>query len=153
MIARFERGELGQSMVEFALTLPLLVFTLIGGAELARAYAVQLAVQNGARAGAEGAALDATPTQAEATAWTQQEMSRTPGMDPSNATITVTFTQRDFGSPCTNAGSIAVAGPSSIAVPCYANVRVRYTYHTLIAWPGLPNTFRFDRSTHVRRYQ
>lgn len=140
-------------MVEFALTLPLLVFTLIGGAEMARAYSVQVAVQNGARAGAEGAALDSTPTQAEATAWAQQEMSRTPGLVTGNATITVTFTRADKTSACTSAGSTAVAGPSSIAVPCYANVRVRYTYHTLVPWPGLPNTFRFDRTTTVRRYQ
>ena len=49
---RFVRGDRGQSIVELALALPILVFLLIGGADLARAFAIQIAVQNGARAAA-----------------------------------------------------------------------------------------------------
>ena len=153
MIARFVRGDVGQSMIEFALTLPLLVFSLLGGAEMARAYAIQLAVQNGARAGAEGAALDSTPTSVEATAHAQNEMNRTPGLTATEATITVSFTRSDLTTACSGAASTAVAGTSTIAIPCFANVRVQYTYHTLVPWPGLPNTFYFNRVTHVRRYQ
>lgn len=133
--------------------LPLLAFTALGGADLARIFAFQLAVQNGARAGAEGLALDATPTSTEAITHARQEMDRTPGMNASNATITVTFTKADFTTACTGAASTAVAGTSSVATPCYANVRVQYTASTLTAWPGLPRTFALDRTTHVRRYQ
>src|SRR5438093_12006470 len=53
--------DLGQSMVELALLLPVLVFGLIGGADLARAFALQLSVQNGARAGAEAYAVNQSP--------------------------------------------------------------------------------------------
>src|SRR5439155_726664 len=49
--------DLGQSMVELALLLPVLVFGLICGADLARAYALQLAVQNGGPAGERAQAL------------------------------------------------------------------------------------------------
>ena len=51
-------------MVELALLLPILVFGLIGAADLARAFALQLAIQNGARAGAEAYAINFTPTRA-----------------------------------------------------------------------------------------
>ena len=66
----FVRGDRGQSIVELALALPILVFLLIGGSDLARAFAVQIAVQNGARAGAEASAITFTPTAPEAVAWT-----------------------------------------------------------------------------------
>lgn len=153
VIARLLRSERGQSIVEVALALPLMAFTLLGGADMARAFAIQLAVQNGARAGAEATALDATPTSTEATTHAQQEMDRTPGMSATSATITVTFTKADGTSACTGASSTAVAGTSSISTPCYAKVRVQYSFSTLIAWPGLPRTFSFDRTTFFRRYQ
>ena len=146
-------SERGQSLVETALALPLMTFTLLGGADMARAFAIQLAVQNGARAAAEATALDVTPTSTEAVAHGQQEMDRTPGMSSTSATITVTFTQSNGTSACTGAASTAVVGTSSIATPCYARVRIVYTYSTLVAWPGLPRTFTFDRVTMFRRYQ
>jgi Flp pilus assembly protein TadG len=156
----------GQSLVEVALSLPLMAFTLLGGADMARAFAIQLAVQNGARAAAEAAALDVYRTSGDVAVHAQQEMDRTPGMSVSGtctqsgtvltcggATITVTFTKSNGSSTCTNAASTAVAGSSSIANPCYANIRVQYTFSTLIPWPGLQRSFTFDRSTKFRRYQ
>jgi Flp pilus assembly protein TadG len=139
--------------VETALALPLMAFTLLGGADMARAFAIQLAVQNGARAGAEATALDVTPTSTEATAHAQQEMDRTPGMAATSTTITITFTQANGTTACTGAASTAVAGTSSVATPCYARVRVQYSFSTLVPWPGLPRTFAFDRVTMFRRYQ
>ena len=152
-LQRFLWSERGQSLVETALALPLMAFTLLGGADMARAFAIQLAVQNGARAAAEATALDTTPTSTEATAHAQQEMDRTPGMTATSSTITVTFTQSNGTSACSGAASTAVAGTSTIATPCYARVRVQYTFSTLIAWPGLPSSFTFDRVTMYRRYQ
>lgn len=138
--ARFA-DEAGQSMVELALALPLIVFGLLGGADLARAYALQLAVQNGARAGAEAAAINEAPTETLAVARARLEMSRTPGMDADLANITVTFRQPN-GTGCTN--------PPTAAVPCYATVRVRYTFRTVTPWPLVPNTASFDRTTTMR---
>jgi Flp pilus assembly protein TadG len=165
-IQRFLWSERGQSLVETALALPLMAFTLLGGADMARAFAVQLAVQNGARAAAEAAALDVYRTSSDVAQHAQQEMDRTPGMNVSGtctqsgtvltcggATITVVFTQSNGTSACTNASSTAVAGTSSIATPCYAKIRVQYTFSTLVSWPGLPGSFTFDRITWFRRYQ
>jgi Flp pilus assembly protein TadG len=136
------RDEAGQSLVEFALTLPLLVYTLIGGADLARAYALQLAVQNGARAGAEAAAIDFAPTVSAAQARALDEMARTPGLDTAQAVVSVSFKRADGTTDCVN--------PPTIATPCFATVRVQYTFRTVIPWPLIPNVANFDRTTVMR---
>lgn len=130
-------------MVELALSLPLMAFLLLGGADMARAFAIQLAVQNGARAGAEAAAVDHSPTAAEADARARDEMDRTPGMSSADATVTVTFAQPD-GNTCTD--------PPSVLYPCYATVRIQHTFQTITAWPLIPNAFGFDRSTTMRMF-
>lgn len=129
-------------MVEVALALPLLAYVLLGGADTARAYAVQLAVQNGARAGAEAAAIDFAPTADKAIARARDEMARTPGMDANAATVTAFFKQANGTTDCVN--------PPTVAAPCYATVQVRYTFRTVTPWPLIPNTFTFDRSTTMR---
>lgn len=140
----FAASERAQSVIEVALLLPLLVFVLLGGADLARAFALQLAVQNGARAGAEAAAIDNTPTRSAARDRALDEMGRTPALDPAAATVTVDFKLADGLTDCT-AGAVP-----SVAVPCYAVVRVQYTFRTVTAWPLIPNTATFDRTTTMR---
>jgi Flp pilus assembly protein TadG len=148
----FVRADLGQSIVELALAMPILVYLLVGGADMARAFAVQIAVQNGARAGAEASAISFTPTNAEAVAWTQQEMGRTPGMNssicqapPSSTTCTITVTRLQAD------GTACLQTPDLIN-PCYFTVRVQYTFRTIVPWPLIPNQFNFDRSTTVRTF-
>lgn len=138
----FLQGERGQSMVELALTLPVLVFILIGGADLARGFALQLAVQNGARAGAEAAAIDFSPTTAEAEARARDEMARTPGMNATVPAVTVTFKQADGTTNCLTT--------PTVANPCFVTVRVQYTYNAVIPWPLIPNSATFDRQTTMR---
>lgn len=152
--------------MEVALATPMIAITLLGAADMARAYSTQLAVQNSARAGAEAAALIASPGGATVAARAQSELTNTPGVNASgacsqsgdvftcgSATITVTFTRSDRATACSGAASTSVAGTSSTSTPCYANVEVRYTFTTLTPWPGLPHSFTFDRSTMYRRYQ
>ena len=129
--------------MEFALALPILVFGLIGGADLARAFAIQLAVQNGARAGAEAAAIDFAPTGTLATSRAVDEMGRTPFLITAAATVSAVFKQTDGLTDC------PIAGPT-VATPCYVTVRVVYTFNTIVPWPIIPNTATFDRSTTMR---
>ncbi len=131
-------------MIEIALLLPLLAFLLLGGADLARAYAIQLAVQNGARAGAEAAAIDYSPTVTKASARARDEMSRTPGMDSAVPTVAVTFAQADGVTACVN--------PPTVLVPCFATVRIQHDFRTITPWPLVPNQFHFDRSTVMRMF-
>lgn len=136
------RDDHGQSIVETALMLPILIFLILAGGDLARGYAIQIAVQNGARAGAEAAAIDYTPTIAETQARAIDEMSRTPGMDVGIASVDPTFAQADGVTACVN--------PPTLANPCFATVRVTMTWRTITAWPLIPNTFTFDRQTRMR---
>jgi Flp pilus assembly protein TadG len=126
-------------MIEFALVVPVMVFGLVGGADLARAYAVQVAVQNGARAGAESYAIDSTPTTGEAQAAAVAEMNRTPTIQATSANVTVTEAQTD--------GITACIHPPTNATPCFVTVEVTYTWRSYTAWPLIPNVANFDRST------
>lgn len=64
----------------------------LGGSDLARAYAMQLACANGARAGAESAVIGFNLTDAAIIQHVRDEMARTPGMDPYSASTTITVT-------------------------------------------------------------
>lgn len=134
--------ERGQSLVELALVLPILIFGLLGGADLARAYAIQLAVQNAARAGAEAAAIDFSPTASAMVARARDEMSRTPALDPLAAVVTVSLKQANGTTDCVD--------PPTPVAPCFASVRVQYTFRTVTPWPLVPNVALLDRTTVMR---
>jgi Flp pilus assembly protein TadG len=137
--------DLGQAIIEFALLLPMICFLLIGGSDLARAYAMQLAVQNGARAGAESGAIGFNLTDAQIVTYVQAEMGRTPGMNGLNTVGTPT------SCPSLNPGEncVLVSHPVVSSVT-YMKVQVRYSFQTIIAWPLVPNTATLDRTTQYR---
>jgi Flp pilus assembly protein TadG len=142
---RFWKASDGQSIVELALCLPLLVFGVVGGADLARAYALQIAVENGSRAGAEAYAIAVsnvrTPGEAQQAAI--DEINRTPTAAATTGMVQVTTTLADGTTSCIS---------TSLAAPCYVNVRVQYDWHTIVAWPLIPNGGTFDRTTSMRWY-
>jgi Flp pilus assembly protein TadG len=135
----------GQSMVEIALLLPVLVFGVLGGADLARAFALQIAVENGSRAGAEAYAITSIATNGQATQAAKDEINRTPSANATDSMITVTKTLADGTTACP-------AGTPTVAIPCYVNVRVQYPWQTLIPWPLVPNSGTFDRTTSMRLF-
>lgn len=141
----FWKAADGQSIVELALCLPLLVFGVVGGADLARAYALQIAVENGSRAGAEAYAISSSdvrsPLQAQTA--TIQEINRTPTANATTAMVQVTLTLADGTTICDT---------TSLAAPCYVNVRVQYNWRTIVAWPFIPTSGTFDRTTSMRTY-
>ncbi|MCA1831493.1 MAG: pilus assembly protein [Actinobacteria bacterium] len=140
----FFRRDGGQSLVELALTLPLLVFAILGGADMARAFALQIAVENGSRAGAESYAIDSTPTNAEAQTAVINEINRTPTANASASNVTVLKKQADGTTNCVS--------PPTVATPCFVSVRVQYGWSTVIAWPIVPNGGTFDRTTTIRTF-
>lgn len=140
----FFSRDRGQSTVELALTLPMLVFGVLGGADLGRAFALQIAVENGSRAGAEAYAINSVPTNALAQAAAVAEINRTPTAAATAADVTVAKAQSD--------GITACATPPTIATPCFISVRVKYPWSTIVAWPLMPNGGMFDRTTTIRTF-
>jgi len=138
--------QIGQSMVELALLLPILVFGLIGAADLARAFALQLAIENGARAGAEAYAINFSPTLLMAKGRALDEISRTPGINIADPSL-----QIDADPPTHSDGTVCVGTPT-IAAPCYITVTVQYQFKTIVPWPFIPNTANFNRSTTMRTF-
>jgi len=57
--------------------------------------------------------------------------------------VSVSFTLADGTTACNT---------TSLAAPCYVNVRVQYNWRTLVAWPMIPNSGTFDRTTSMRTY-
>lgn len=137
--AAFTRSDRAQSLIELSLALPIMVFGVLGGADLARAYAVQIAVQNGARAAAESYAIDSTPTIAEAQAAGIAEMNRTPTITTGAGNVLVTEAQTD--------GITACIHPPTSLTPCYVTVHATYTWTSITPWPLIPNSASFDRVT------
>jgi len=131
-------------MVELALTLPLMVFGLLGGADMARAFALQIAVENGSRAGAESYAIDSTPTPGEAQDTAMKEINRTPTANAAPGNVIVTKAQADGVTDCVS--------PPTVATPCFVSVRVIYPWTTITAWPFVPNGGTFDRTTTIRTF-
>lgn len=166
--------EAGQSIVELALAAPILVFALIGGIDLLRVGAMQQAILNGARVGAEYIATN--PTAAGTAVRTQiwNEISSTPGLSvgtlqsfqgasncsgnpaagaPPCATLPVVCTAAGVpDSVCVSgrylgtdgSGSKCVTSGAASAV-CYVQVEVKYTFTTLVPWPLVPNQATIDR--------
>lgn len=130
---RRTRSEQGQSLVETALSLSILVFLLVGGADFARVFGAQVGVLSAARAGAEARVTKAAATDAEAEEYALDELGRIPGVDASLATVTVTPSSGADGESLTT-------------------VRVQYTFRTLVAWPLIPNELALDRSAVFRHY-
>jgi Flp pilus assembly protein TadG len=139
------KEQFGQSMVELALLLPILVFGLIGAADLARAFAIQLAVQNGARAGAEAYAIDFLATPASAGNRAMDEIRRTPGINVLAVSVNTPLrAQHADGSQCFTT--------PTVADPCFYTVTVDYQFRTIVPWPFIPNTANFSRSTTMRTF-
>lgn len=109
------------------------MFTILGGADMARAFAAQLGVQNSARAGAEAAVTKVATTDPQIVTYVVDELGRIAGVDAAAATVTVSYP----------------TGPGGESL---VSVRVQYTYRTLVPWPFVPNTLSLDRTVTFRNY-
>jgi len=110
-------GDAGQSLVETALILPVLLLLLMGVWDFGRAIYAYISISNAARDGARVAIVDqrngmsGQPLAAEAAA----DQATSLGLSP-NTDVDVAFLLPD-GSPCV-----------PVEVGCIARVDVRYTY-------------------------
>lgn len=110
----------GQSLVEFALILPVFILVLVGILDLGRAVYAFNTLNNAAREGSRLAIVDQTVTHIQAHAAQQAGWL---GVDPSQVTV-------DFRDPAVpqTAGSCPGAPGSGAIVGCLAVVRLTYAF-------------------------
>jgi len=90
--ARFRRSDAGQSLVEFALVMPIVLLMLVGIMEFGRAWNVQQVITDAAREGARQAVLaNSGVTQASVVATINAALARA-AIDPTTAQITLSGT-------------------------------------------------------------
>lgn len=129
------RAEPGQSVLETALTLPVLLLILLGIVDGARLLLAGVVLQTAVLAGAQYGALSpqSAADQAGIDAAVRNEI-RFPQVGPDNPTVTAASSTDSNGEL-----RITVTGT--------------FTVTTLFTYPGLPQSFTFSRTTimQVRR--
>lgn len=156
------RHEGGQSIVELALAVPILIFALIGGIDLMRVAAIQQAVQNAARSGAEVIGQNSKIGEDAVLNAISGELDKTPGLRGARVgKCTQQSGAPPSPSPCASlppAVSFVYQGtlkdgttscPSNSAGLCFVRVEVLYRFNTIVPWPYVPNVITVDRGTSM----
>ena len=134
---RWSSGK-GQSAVELAIVLPVLLLLLVVIADFARVFFVSIAVNNAARAGAQYG------SQKPQTAADSAGMVAAASADAANISNWNTPT----ASQCTCVGAIPQTVPLCAASYCthaptatYVTVNTSATYNTILNYPGISSSY------------
>ena len=173
MTVAAKRGRSGQSIVEFALVLPIMLVVLLAIVDLARIYTTMMSVESAAREAADygttlgagkwqvGAPMDATVVemQRRACVATKDMADYTdPDSDPTtgctNPTVTYCLTPVDGGT-CGPVDSLDACDDPLRAPPCTVTVTVTYDFHIVAPMQldffgihlGLPATLTLQRDS------
>lgn len=168
MLETQQRSE-GQSLVEFALLLPIVMLLMLGVLEVGRAIAITIKVTNGATAGAVYASQN--PTTAEATTAIQNAVvcdtntatfagaDHYPSCNYSNSQVTVVSS---YGCVCDQGGATSCTNPISGVGSCSnvscpggqiaecVQVKTQETFAPLFSYPGLPRSYQANGSAIMR---
>jgi Flp pilus assembly protein TadG len=128
----------GQSTVELAIAVPVLVVLLLAAADMARVFYLAIAVSNAARAGAQYG------SQSVITAADSAGMEGAAKTDAGNVSgLSVTASQ------CTCASSPTVSAcPASYCTnspnSTYVEVNTQAPFHTVVTYPGIPSSITLN---------
>src|SRR5579863_4606473 len=145
------RGESGASLVEFAVTAPIVGFLLVGLIEIGRFMFFSILAANAARAGAQYGAQDLT-TAYDTSGITNaalQDGQSLPNWTSSGGRITVQQLCAVSGgapAPCTTSNTSAPPQNTTY----YVSVQVTGVFNTLLNYPGLPNSVPISGSSMMR---
>lgn len=130
---RLLKSSPGQSLVEFAVILPVLLLLVMGAIDFGRVYFAYVSVTNGARNGAEYASHgpDAAADTASIREVVLADTSDLLNTSETNPEVTVSTGADSYGG-------------------LYADVTVGYTYNTIFPWPGLPDSIDLARTVRAR---
>ena len=141
------RRQRGQSLVEFALVLPILLLVLVGTIEIGRFSYYSILVSNAARAGAVYGAQNLA-TAADFTGI--QTAAKNDGQNVAGLTIDtpVVFCG------CTNASLTTACPASGCALPnhplVYIQVTARGSFNALFSYPGVPASINVVSTEQMR---
>lgn len=164
------RGNCGSAFVEVALVLPLLIFVIIGGAELGRIAYFAIEVSNAARAGVAYAAQSSTTAantaQIQAAAQADAPNVASLTATPSQACVCETITTSSGATSttpittCSGTGSTAGTQCAASTSPATINNIVNYvqvttsaTVTTMFHYPGIPTSFTLNGYAKMRVVQ
>jgi Flp pilus assembly protein TadG len=158
----------GQSVVEFALVVPLLLLVLIAIADFGRFYTSAVAVESAAREAADFGAFDAsnwTSTNAATTAALMEQracvaaagshLEGYASSDPANNTCTnpafaCTLEAGVQSSDCATSNGLVGTTDCSLPAtdpPCTVHVALTYQFRTILALPPMPATVQVVRNS------
>jgi Flp pilus assembly protein TadG len=141
------RREGGQSLVELALVLPILLLLLVGVIEIGRFSYYSILVSNAARAGAQYGA------QGLATAADQNGMETAATNDGESIAPLSATAKRTCGCTGTLAG-LSDTCPAICTLPnhalVYVEVTARGTFNSMFNYPGLPTTIDLSSTEKMR---
>lgn len=170
-LLKSSNGAQGQSVVEFALVLPLLLFLMVGILDLGRIYTTMLSVESAAREAADYGSFGSQKWSPPAVSTTEAEMVRracvassdlTDYQGPATACANPSFAYQlspDGGANwvdyATTAASVDPCNNSARTQPCYVRVTLTYQFNLLVPLNfqvfgvryGLPNSLTFSRSS------
>lgn len=139
------RNEHGASLIELAITLPLLLLLLMGAVDFGRAFYLALEIAGAAQAGAEYGSENPTDTAGMKTA-AQDDAPNVPSL---------TVTTPTYGCECSD-GTGFSASCSSQPTSCTYNVvylvtvTVSTTYTPLVPWPYVPSSLTLTNTSKMR---
>lgn len=138
--------EEGNALVEFAVTVPVLLLMCYGTMDFSRVLYAGIAVANAARAGVQYGAL--TPGHSGDTTG----MVNAATADAANQGLTgVSATARNFCGCTSSTTEVACSSTCSGATPDgYVEVTVTYTFNTLFAMTGIPQTMPISKTAKMR---
>ena len=130
----FSKSSRGQSMVEFAIALPVLCFLLVASADFARVFYFSIAVNNAARAGAQYGSQTIT-TAGDITGMKSAATQDAPNL-PTLAATAQLCTCGTGSSVSACASSYCTNNPTGN----YVEVDTSMTFNTTITYPGIPSS-------------
>jgi Flp pilus assembly protein TadG len=136
-------GDTGQGLIELALTLPLLILILLGGAEFARFAWASIETANAARAGAQyGAQTNITANDDAG----MQAAALNDGVNLSGLAATSGHSCACSTAPSTTIACLNALPSCAATVLETVQVNTSSTITPLYHWPGLPTTFTANGS-------
>lgn len=150
--SRRYRNENGQSLVETAITLSLLILMLAAAVDFGRAFYMEIEVKGAARSGA----TYGTQSPGDTTGM-QSAANLAAGDLSSDANWKVASS---WGCECYSGSTPTIPGSDSCTAPSCASNIVDYvvvtasdTYSPLLPWPGIPSTLPMSATVVMRAGQ